>query len=90
MVGPGIQVMWLTADPADGNHLLAVGQRVYESSDGGASWKPGATLPDGAMAVAIAPGATSTWFAGRWANQDASVLMSTDHGAHWTAVASGP
>lgn len=89
VVGPGIQVMWLTADPGDGNHLLAVSQRVYESTDAGATWKPGATLPDGVMAVAIAPGATSTWFAGKWANQDASVLMSTDHGAHWTAVAAG-
>jgi photosystem II stability/assembly factor-like uncharacterized protein len=90
VVAPGVQVFWLTDDPGDANHLLAVGQQLFESADGGASWKPGATLPDGVRAVAIAPGPTSTWFAGKWSNQDASVMMSTDHGLHWQAVAPGP
>jgi photosystem II stability/assembly factor-like uncharacterized protein len=86
---PDVLAFWMTVDPADPNHLLAVGRLLYETKDGGSSWAPAATLPDGVRAVAIAPGATSTWFAGRWANQDASVLVSTDHGQHWQAVAPG-
>jgi hypothetical protein len=85
---PDIMAFWITADPADSNHLLAVGRLLYESKDRGSSWAPLAALPQGVRAVAIAPGAASTWFAGRWADQDASVLVSTDHGQHWQAVAS--
>ena len=89
-IGREVQAFWMTADPADSNHLLAVGRLLFESKDGGSSWAPLAPLPEGARAVAIAPGAPSTWFAGRWANDDAAVLVSTDHGQHWQAVASGP
>ncbi len=85
-----VQAFWMTVDPADSNHLLAVGRLLYESKDGGSSWAPVAPLPEGVRAVAIAPGPTPSWYAGRWSNEDASLMLSTDRGQHWQPVGSGP
>ena len=89
-VAPDVRAFWMTADPGDANHLLAVGSLLYESTDHGSTWKPIGALPDGVRAVAIAPGSNGPWYAGKWLNGDAEVLISTDHGVNWQAVSPSP
>ncbi len=88
--GSTVQASWISADPADSKHLLAVGSLLYESTDSGSSWSPRGVLPQGVRAVAIAPGANGSWYAGKWANDDAEILVSTDRGASWQAVSPSP
>ncbi|HXA61066.1 MAG TPA: sialidase family protein [Streptosporangiaceae bacterium] len=88
--GANVQAFWISADPADAKHLLAVGSLLYESTDSGITWSPRGILPQGVRAVAIAPGPNGSWYAGKWANDDAQILVSTDRGASWQAVSASP
>jgi hypothetical protein len=84
----GLMAYWLTSDPGDARHLLAVGQGLSESVDAGASWKELARAPSGIRAVAIGAGTGAPWYAGRMLNQHAVLYRSTDHGGHWEIVSS--
>lgn len=83
----GPQVFWITLDPMDSKHLLAVGDVLYQSHDDGLSWQVAGILSGGLRAVAISPADPSTWYAARMQNEDAVVLKSADAGATWHPVA---
>lgn len=70
---PGIPNAYYTIDPADGNHLLARGDHVYETKNGGDTWtavgpvaNEGQAGPRGVITtVVFRPGTDSqTWMAG--------------------------
>ncbi len=82
-VAAGFQAMWIVADPNTPQHLLAAGNGVMSSTDGGATWTSVASAPSGATAVAISKGAHPVWFAAVLSGDHASVFRSGDAGASW-------
>jgi hypothetical protein len=82
-VGPGFQQMWVAVDPNAPQHLVAAGNGVISSTDGGASWTAVGNAPAGAMAVAISKGPHPSWFAAVLNGDHATVFRSDDAGATW-------
>lgn len=82
-VTPGFQQMWVAADPNAPEHLVAAGNGVVSSTDGGASWTAVRSAPSGAMAVAITKGAHPSWYAAELNGDHATVFRSDDAGATW-------
>jgi hypothetical protein len=84
----------LKVDPNDPTHLISglhEADGVYESTDGGATWKnvSGTGFPTGGVSwypdfvdAGDAAKTRSTWFA--IAQNGASAIMTRDGGAHWT------
>jgi len=74
---------WLARDPADAHHLLAAGNGISESLDGGESWRSLSSAPADVTAVAVAAGPKPMWYAAALEGDHALVYSSTDRGAHW-------
>jgi len=94
----GDGVTWRSTDSGDswqpagpGGYPLAVGQGVVyagasKSVDGGVTWSAAATAPGTAVALAAAPGSSSTVYA---ATSDRGIWKSADAAASWQPASSG-
>ncbi len=88
----GVQVKGLVASPRDGTHLLAGGNGVQESRDGGVTWRAAA---DGGTGLPAGGTVTALTIADREGDDrmaaavDKRVYLTTDGGASWTTVTAG-
>jgi hypothetical protein len=92
----GNDLYMIDIDPADDQHLLislhgnapdaSYNDHVFESLDGGATWRDGGSTGAGQSNYVyfITP---TTWLSiGQWGNDGAGTYRTTDSGAHWTLV----
>lgn len=80
------QVMGLAVDPGDPTRLLATGQGIALSTDGGHNWRPVLDLPAGAGPVAWSQSNPEIAYA---VGFDKVLYKSDDAGASWTPVGEG-
>lgn len=80
-------VIGVAARPGDPKTLLATGQGIYRSPDGGASWQKVTSIQQGAGPVAWAPGAPNIAYV---VGFDRTLYTSADAGASWAPVGKDP
>lgn len=76
-------VVGVATRPGDPKTLLATGQGISRSADGGASWQKVASIPQGAGPVAWAPGNPNLAYV---VGFDRTLYTTADAGASWAPV----
>lgn len=80
----GVQgAMWVSWDPADSDHMIAIAQgSAAVSTDGGATWRA-LEIPQGASIVEFSPEDPQVLYAAVLEAPEASVYVSRDGGDSW-------
>lgn len=93
--GPLLDVQWIAADPTLPNTVYVLnGGLIYQSGDGGATWKEVPVSPLGnscsGESLAVHPAASGTWLISEYCGGSpptSEIYKTTNSGTSWTKVA---